>query len=83
MPLQHLPVFEAMLKKRGRLWRWSIYTAEGRVVMQGAESRRASARYKANRALFLMLLCAPYSHVQPNGESRTGRRSGGRSPSIT
>ena len=51
MPLQHLPVFEAMLKKRGRLWRWSIYTAEGRVVMQGAECRRATARYNANRAL--------------------------------
>ena len=80
----HLPVFEAMLKKRGRLWRWSIYTAEGRVVMQGADSRRTSARYKANRALFLMLLCAPYSHVQPNGgDSRTGSHSGGRSPSST
>ena len=62
--LPHLPLFEAVLKKRGRLWKWSVCTAEGRVVMQGADSRRTSARYKANRALFLMLLCAPYSHVQ-------------------
>ena len=63
MPPHRLPVFEALLKKRGRVWRWSVCTAEGHVVMQGAESRRASARYKANRALFLMLLCAPYSYV--------------------
>ena len=46
----HLAVFEAVLKKRGRLWRWSVCTAEGRVVMQGAECRRATARYNANRA---------------------------------
>src|SRR6476660_8626030 len=75
----HLPVFEAVLRKRGRLWKWSVCTAEGRVVMQGADSRGTSARYKANRALFLMLLCAPYSYVQPNGESRTGSHSGDRS----
>ena len=81
--LPHLALFEAVLKKRGRLWKWSVCTAEGRVVMQGADSRRTLARYKANRALFLMLLCAPYSHVQPNGESRTGSHSGGRSPSRT
>ena len=81
--LPHLPLFEAVLKKRGRLWKWSVCTAEGRVVMQGAHSRRTSARYKANRALFLLLLCAPYSHGQPNGDSRTGSHSGGRSPSRT
>jgi hypothetical protein len=75
--LPHLPQFEAVLKKRGRLWKWSVCTAEGRVVMQGADSRRTSARYKANRALFLMLLCAPYSQVQPSGKSRTGSHSGG------
>ena len=66
----HQPLFEVALKKRGRLWKSSVCTAEGRFVMQGADSRRTSARYKANRALFLMLLSAAYSHVQPNGESR-------------
>jgi hypothetical protein len=55
-----LPVFEAFLTKRGRGWRWSVCTAEGNVVMGGSERRRTSARYQANRALFLMLLCAPY-----------------------
>ena len=47
MPLQHLPVFEAMLKKRGRLWRWSIYTAEGRVVMQGAEKPQSVSQIQS------------------------------------
>ena len=77
----HLPLFETVLKKRGRLWKWSVCTAEGRVVMQGAESRRTSARYKANRALFLMLLCAPHSRVQANRDRSS--HSGGRSPSST
>ena len=35
-------------------------TTEGRVVMQGSERRRLAARYKADRALFLLLLGAPY-----------------------
>jgi hypothetical protein len=53
------PVFEILLNKRGRKWSWSICTAEGRVAMLGAERSRSAASYKANRALFLMLLCAP------------------------
>ena len=77
MPPHQLPVFEALLKKHGRVWRWSVCTAEGCIVMQGSESRRAFARYKANRGLFLMLLCAPYTYVQPsNGDRRTGSHSG-------
>jgi hypothetical protein len=38
--LPHLPLFEAVLKKRGRLWKWSVCAAEGRVVMQGADNHR-------------------------------------------
>lgn len=72
-----LPVFEALLKKRGRVWRWSVCTAEGQVVMHGAESRRASARYQANRALFLMLLCAPYAYAhRRSGDRKAGSQSG-------
>ena len=72
-----LPVFEALLKKRGRVWRWSVCTEEGQVVMHGAESRRVCDRYKANRALFLMLLCAPYAYVhRRDGDRRAGSRSG-------
>jgi len=66
----HLSVFETLLKKRRRVWSWSVCTTEGRVVMFGTESRRPSARYKANRALFLMLLRAPYSNMQPSDSDR-------------
>ena len=57
MPHQ-FPVFELLLKKRGRVWRWCVCTTEGQVVMHGAESSRPAAKYKADRALFLMLLGA-------------------------
>jgi len=83
MPSHQLPVFEALLKKRGRVWRWSVCTAEGQVVMQGVESHRTAARYQANRALFLTLLCAPYSYVHPrNGDRRAGSPSGHSRSSI-
>jgi hypothetical protein len=83
MPPYQLPIFETLLQKRGRVWRWSVCTAEGCVVMRGAESRRASARYKADRALFLMLLCAPYSYVHlRNGDSGAGSHSGRSHSSI-
>jgi hypothetical protein len=77
MPLRRLPVYEPLLEKRGRVWRWSVCTTEGQVIMQGAEGRRASARYQANRALFLMLLCAPYPYsYRRNGYRRSSSQSG-------
>jgi len=54
------PVFEMNLTKRGRAWRWRISSTEGDVVMQGSESSRPAAKYRADRALFLLLLSAPY-----------------------
>jgi hypothetical protein len=75
-------VFDVVLNKRGRKWRWSICTAEGRVVMLGAEGSRSAARYKANRALFLMLLSAPY-HSYPGSGDRKASSHSGRSPSST
>ena len=68
------PVFEILLSKRGRTWSWSICTAEGRLVMLGSEGSRSAARYKANRALFLMLLCAPYSYLG-SGDRKAGSHS--------
>ena len=59
MPDQ-FPVFEEVLKKRGRIWQWRVCTTEGDVVMQGSESSRPAAKYKADRALFLLLMSAPY-----------------------
>jgi len=62
--LDQLPVFELALKKRGRTWRWHVCTSEGAVVMQGSEASRPAAKYKAHRALFLLLLSAPYRSIQ-------------------
>jgi hypothetical protein len=63
MPDQ-FPIFEKVLKKRSRTWRWRVCTTEGDVVMQGSESSRPAAKYKADRALFLLLLSAPYRSIR-------------------
>ena len=60
-------VFELQLERRGRVWRWCVHTTEGQVVMQGTESKRPAAKYKAERALFLLLLCAPYQSSRLSG----------------
>jgi hypothetical protein len=55
--------FDIELKRRGRgRWKWSVCTRDGRAVMYGSECSRAGARYKAERALFL-LLCASASRL--------------------
>jgi hypothetical protein len=63
MPYQ-FPVFEVTLKKRSRAWRWCVCTTEGQVVIRGSERRRSAAKYKANRALFLLLLGTPYRGLE-------------------
>jgi hypothetical protein len=82
MPDQ-FPVFEALLKKRGRVWRWSVCTTEGLVVMNGTENSRPAAKYKADRALFLMLLCAPYQSTRLSDRDGTGCNRSGRSRSTS
>jgi hypothetical protein len=75
--LDQLPVFELALKKNGRTsWRWCVCTTAGNVVMQGLECSRRAAKYKAHRALFLLLLSAPYRSIQPSTTQRPeyGRR---------
>jgi hypothetical protein len=54
------PTFEIVLKKRRRKWAWCVRTTEGMAIMQGCEANRAAAKYQADRALFLLLLTAPY-----------------------
>jgi hypothetical protein len=66
------PVFELLLKKRGRVWRWCLCTTEGQVVMLGSEGSRPAAKYQADRALFLMLLCAPYQSARLSDRDGTG-----------
>ncbi len=55
-----LPFFEYVLKQRGRRWLWSVHNADGAQVMTGSGRNRSAAIYQANRALFQLLLSAPY-----------------------
>jgi hypothetical protein len=61
------PTFEMVLKKRGRKWTWCVRTTEGIAIMQGSEAKRAAAKYRADRALFLLLLTAPYRLRRSSG----------------
>ncbi|MEY9591199.1 hypothetical protein ABIA06_003490 [Bradyrhizobium yuanmingense] len=55
------PIFQVTLaQRRRRTWSWSVCTIQGAVVMQGRESSRPAAKYQAERALFMLLLTAPY-----------------------
>jgi hypothetical protein len=62
--VDQFPVFELVLKKRRRTWKWRVCTSEGAVVMEGSESSRPAAKYQAVRALFLLLLSAPYQSIR-------------------
>jgi hypothetical protein len=64
MPNQ-LAVFEVVVEKSGRkTWRWRVCTTDGRIVMRGSENSRPAAKYYADRALFLLLLSAPYQSAK-------------------
>jgi len=73
------PTYEVLLNKRGRSWKWRVCTTNGDVIMLGSESSRPAARYKANSALLLLLLSAPYRLIElrrrsePRIRSRSGR----------
>jgi hypothetical protein len=65
-------LFEMALNKRGRLWRWHICTIAGAVVMRGSERNRRAAKYQADRALFMLLLSAPYRSIGLSNPERVG-----------
>ena len=55
--------FDIVLKRRGRgRWKWAVCGTGGHAIMRGSECSRTGARYKAQRALFL-LLCASASRL--------------------
>jgi hypothetical protein len=60
------PIFEVVLRKPGRKWKWCVCTTKGKAIMRGSESTRPAARYQADRALFLLLLTAPYRLRRPS-----------------
>lgn len=67
--MSDLPTFEVLLKQRGRRWLWSVCATDGTVVMTGSGNSRSAASYGANRALFLLLLSAPYRSGLSTGTS--------------
>jgi hypothetical protein len=76
------PLFEVVVKKRSRRWRWRVCTAAGDVLMQGFESVRPAAKYKAERALFLLLLSAPYRSIPLDNPESAGSSRSGRNRSV-
>ncbi|MHC2623986.1 hypothetical protein ACVIW2_006018 [Bradyrhizobium huanghuaihaiense] len=53
---EHPSCYDIVLKPRGRgRWKWAVRGAGGEILMSGSECSRAAARYKAERALFLLL----------------------------
>jgi hypothetical protein len=80
MPDQ-FPIFEVILKKRGRAWRWCVCATEGQIVMQGSERRRPAAKYQAGRALFQLLLWAPYRSTRLSNLDGAGYDCSGRTRS--
>ena len=65
--------FDVVLRRRGRTWKWFVRTSEGHVAMQGREKSRAAAQYEAAKALFQLLLCAPYRLLRVNSSQNGGR----------
>lgn len=53
-------LFDLTIQRRGRGWRWSVIDGSGTPLLTGTECSRTAAHYKATRAIFQMLLIAPY-----------------------
>ena len=52
-------MFEVVLRRRGRTrWQWQVCDRAGRLIMQGFADSRPAAKYRGDRALFLLLLTA-------------------------
>jgi len=52
----HEQLFEFSVAPGARHWKWRVCDYTGRVLMQGREKSRPAARYRGERALFLLLL---------------------------
>jgi hypothetical protein len=63
-------IFEIVLNKRRRAWKWNVRTSAGDIVMCGSELSRPAASYNAYRAFFLLL------QSTPNQSARLGNPAG-------
>jgi len=82
MATHEFAIFETALNKRGRAWRWCVCTIEGSVVMHGSERSRPAAQYRANRAVFLLLLTSHYWLKRQNASLSLGQRVFGHPRSV-
>jgi hypothetical protein len=49
-------MLEVVLAKRGRSrWEWRVCDSSGRTIMGGWENSRQAAKYRGDRALFMLL----------------------------
>jgi hypothetical protein len=53
-------MFDVVVLSRRRRWEWRVCDPKGKLVMQGWEPTRQQAKYKAYRALFLLLPAGNY-----------------------
>jgi hypothetical protein len=79
--LDNFPVFEVVLNKRGRAWKWHVRTTAGDILMWGSGVTRPAASYSAYRALFLLLQSAPNQSTRPSSPAGRGHDPSGRSRS--
>jgi hypothetical protein len=77
MAVDKFSLFDSAVIRRGRLWRWAISDQSGNLAMVGAERSKTEARYKATRALFQLLLTAPYRSQSDRVNNRSETASGG------
>jgi hypothetical protein len=51
-------MFEVQIKKNGQSrWGWRVLNSLGQTIMGGWEYSRPAAKYRGERALFLLLAC--------------------------
>jgi hypothetical protein len=54
-------MFEVLIIKRKRMkWEWRVCDRKGSILMHGWESSRRAAKYRGDRALFLLLAAGTY-----------------------
>ena len=67
-------LFDCKIRRRGRTWRWRVVSEWDEAVMHGTETSRPAAQYKAARAMFQLMLTAPYwSRVNSTHTRHAGR----------
>lgn len=80
MTVGDFAVFDLWIQRRGRGWRWSVSAPGGDVLLVGSERSRPAAQYMAARAVFQLLLTAPYrnrmksKHTPGRGVDLNARR---------